>query len=219
MTPPYVTTKVCLACGCAITGLGRTGMCRPCAERARRERERLAKTPPNPSGLCWCGCGLRTTVAVRSDPKQNLVRGEHTRYLCGHHRRLSCEEYIEDPKTGCWVWQRAISESGYGQIPAGKSRHLSAHRVVYERHKGPIPAGAHLDHTCRNPSCVNPNHLEPTTSAENTRRGAAAKLDWVMVAAIRASAESVRVLAKRYGVSTVTIRSAKNGRTWGGVSG
>ena len=50
-----------------------------------------------------------------------------------------------------------------------------AHRVYYERHVGPVPEGLELDHLCRNPGCVNPEHLEPVTHAENIRRGYQAK--------------------------------------------
>ena len=32
------------------------------------------------------------------------------------------------------------------------------------------PAGLTLDHLCRNTSCVNPEHMEPVTLAENVRR-------------------------------------------------
>ena len=40
---------------------------------------------------------------------------------------------------------------------------------------GSIPDGLHLDHLCRVPACVNPEHLEPVTLAENNRRAAAVK--------------------------------------------
>lgn len=50
-----------------------------------------------------------------------------------------------------------------------------AHRVSYELHKGPIPEGKKLDHLCWNTRCVNPAHLEPVTSKENSRRSLATK--------------------------------------------
>jgi hypothetical protein len=72
----------------------------------------------------------------------------------------------------CWLWVGAKHEDGYGQFWNGR-RQVKAHRWVYERLVGPIPDGLQIDHLCRNPSCVNPQHLEPVTQAENIRRGAA----------------------------------------------
>lgn len=73
------------------------------------------------------------------------------------------------PLAGCWLWMGCCS-NGYGHMRRQK-RCVLAHRFSYELHKGPIPEGLELDHLCRIPSCVNPDHLEPVTSAENTRRG------------------------------------------------
>lgn len=77
------------------------------------------------------------------------------------------------PLTGCWLWTAYIGPNGYGYINQGNRRPNTAHRVVYEAIKGPVPDGLELDHLCRVRSCANPAHLEPVTSAENTRRGLA----------------------------------------------
>lgn len=45
-----------------------------------------------------------------------------------------------------------------------------AHRYAWERINGKIPYGMTIDHLCENKRCVNINHLEMVTGAENTRR-------------------------------------------------
>ena len=77
---------------------------------------------------------------------------------------------------GCWSWTGSLDGHGYGTLGlTGGKRRRGAHRISYELHVGPIPAGLDLDHLCRNPRCVNPAHLEPVTRGENTRRGIALK--------------------------------------------
>lgn len=72
----------------------------------------------------------------------------------------------------CWVWTRGKGRGGYGQtwFPDAKATRR-AHRVAYEAFVRPIPPELVIDHLCRNPSCVNPAHLEPVTNRENLRRG------------------------------------------------
>jgi hypothetical protein len=133
--------------------------------------------------LCECGeCGLPAPIAKRTNTKAGWVKGQPMRFIHGHQSRIPESEHyrLEDRgyKTPCWIWQLSKRHGGYGQIKTPgrpKDAPRPAHIVYYERYVGPIPAEAELDHLCRVPACVNPDHLEPVTHAENVRRGEAGK--------------------------------------------
>lgn len=71
----------------------------------------------------------------------------------------------------CWNWVASRDKSGYGYIAKPGGGNALAHRWSYEFLVGEIPEGYHVDHLCRNTSCVNPDHLEPVPQAENKLRG------------------------------------------------
>lgn len=73
-----------------------------------------------------------------------------------------------DKSGACWVWTGSRQQWGHGKLRnhlTGKT--VLAHRLSYELAFGPIPAGMEIDHKCRNPPCVNPDHLQLATSREN----------------------------------------------------
>jgi hypothetical protein len=74
----------------------------------------------------------------------------------------------------CWEWRGQQQQGGYGIVQWPRRRTTTAHRAIYSIIRGPVPVGLHLDHLCRNRACVNPDHLEPVTPGENTRRASAA---------------------------------------------
>lgn len=86
------------------------------------------------------------------------------------HQRPSREDYFLsafERTESCWLWNRKIAVSGYGQF-SGDS--LLAHRYSYELFVGPIPDDLQIDHLCGVKRCVNPAHLEAVTRKENLRR-------------------------------------------------
>lgn len=77
---------------------------------------------------------------------------------------------IPVPESGCRPWLGTTNGKGYGRFVIDGSL-VMPHRYAYEQRHGPIPQGLMIDHLCRVPCCVNPDHMEVVTSKENTRRG------------------------------------------------
>lgn len=137
-------------------------------------------------GICECGCGGQTRIAKLTDHRYGHVRGKPVRFIFNHHlpevarrqrkrAKVTPDLYTVDEETGCWNWNGAMlattGRNQYGRLHQGKHKRVLAHRWAYERLRGPIPEGLVIDHLCRNTKCVNPDHLELVTIAENNRRG------------------------------------------------
>lgn len=93
------------------------------------------------------------------------------------------DRIVRCPMTGHWYWAGCWnSGNGYSKV-RWQGRIWMVHRLIWMVHRliwtfvnGSIPDDRpvldHLPH-CRWRPCIRPDHLEPVTVAENTRRGEA----------------------------------------------
>ena len=130
----------------------------------------------------------------------------------------------------CWEWKAYRQNNRYGRIRRGKKteKAISAHRLSWELHNGPIPNGLFVLHHCDNPACVNPRHLFLGTQADNMadrdtkgrqaqqngEAGPRAKLTWEKVRKIRSSPATQSALARQYGISPSEVSRIKSEDTW-----
>lgn len=73
----------------------------------------------------------------------------------------------------CWIWAGFVSSNGYGHyavcLDDEPNKNYLAHRLSWIIHRGLIPRGMHVLHTCDVKLCVNPDHLYIGNQSDNTR--------------------------------------------------
>lgn len=68
----------------------------------------------------------------------------------------------------CWPWTGSTNKQGYGcwSFKSGEGP-INAHRIAYGLTHNGIPGRLHILHSCDNPPCCNPAHLDAGTHADN----------------------------------------------------
>jgi hypothetical protein len=98
-----------------------------------------------------------------------MLKGKPRGYRIPIQERFESKVNVKAPPWVCWPWLGALYRNGYGKLAAGGigGATLLAHRVAYELYVGLIPAGSYVRHSCDNPVCVNPAHLQVGSQASN----------------------------------------------------
>lgn len=91
----------------------------------------------------------------------------------GARQVMDLSRYIEENScfealTGCLLWTGSLDAYGYGQVKLVINKlDKKAHRLSWQMHRGLIPDGMVVRHTCDTPACINPDHLEIGTQLDN----------------------------------------------------
>lgn len=92
------------------------------------------RTNPNPSGLCQCGCGLKTPIAQRTNMKKNHVRGYPTHFALGHHMRKE-KQGLLNQGLKCCTWCKTVKPlSEFYHVKSSYDGFANACRVCTDAH-------------------------------------------------------------------------------------
>ena len=180
-------------------------------------------------GICECGCGQSTRIAIYDNPKLGWLKGKPIRFIKHHAHRPAKNprdrfwNFVNKTKS-CWLWIGEI-RNGYGKFKLDSRHFVSAHRFAYEDYFGKIPVNMSVLHQCDNPPCVRPDHLFLGTHKDNARdallKGRMSKVTSITldnVISIREQYASGMVtqqrLADQFNISRSTISAIVNHRTW-----
>lgn len=174
--------------------------------------------------VAFNGWGNTCSIHSWSETKQCTVC---KRWKIGTPQRIAANFLRKVQKgRGCWKWLGAMQANGYGHHCIDRSHSMKAARAAWVIFRGPIQKGLQVCHTCDNRACVRLSHLFLGTPKENIHdmihKGRnRSKLTIPQVLKIRRHVrmgEDSAALAKKYGVSRITIWRIGSGKGWASVA-
>lgn len=172
------TLKPCAQCGAhlPIDASGRGGRQpgrRFCSSKCQNDHRNASKRTPRVVVCDRCGKSRELITAGVQGQMCRACAAAIASTAAADRDRLTVLERLDASTVrhpgGCWIWTGTLYSNGYGSIYVDGRVSLT-HRVSYEIRVSKVPEGLEIDHLCRVRSCLNPEHLEPVTHAENMRR-------------------------------------------------
>lgn len=142
----------------------------------------------------------------------------------------------QETENGCWECVSHAKRKGY-PVVFHEGRYWGIHQLSYTLSKGEILEGLVVRHKCDNRLCINPEHLETGTIADNNRDSVERGRNFIPNAeigennsnAVLTEKQVIEIkkrllnytrglaseLADEYGVSVSAIKGIKSGRRWG----
>lgn len=177
----------------------------------------------------FCSFHCRSYVGLKTRTKNSELTEEQN----FNRIKKYYEKYVIKQES-CWDWNGIIEHTGYAKL--GIRPPVKAHRASWLIHKGKIPKGLIVCHSCDNPKCTNPEHLWLGTHKQNTQdkiqkgrsntpRGSQlkiAKLNEFQVLEIKKLLQdklTCAEISRKYGVHIKIISRIKNEETWKHVKG
>lgn len=100
--------------------------------------------------------------------KKKSRRGNWSDEITDDQYRAKLRGLCKVNENGCWIYQGWCHPAPreYGHM-SYRGQQWRTHRLSYFLHKGPIPAGMVVCHSCDRQKCCNPDHLWAGTQRDN----------------------------------------------------
>jgi hypothetical protein len=113
--------------------------------------------------------GRRDTTSTEQRNKWGTKGAKRGSWGLGLNLKERIDRLSSMSDSGCCIWQGTVTKStGYGEIKIN-GRKTTAHRAIWFAHRGEIPVGMVIMHSCDNRLCVNMEHLSVGTYGDNSR--------------------------------------------------